>query len=107
VRGKPRDPLEKDISLNGSRFYLEAGPGISQMNYTGNPSYPMTISSLPRVGGRRIQLKLLRENQFQIPLTPQSHGRHPEQNDATTTMHGTDSAVRRQAGEHSGVRLRL
>jgi hypothetical protein len=69
VRGKPRDPLEKDISLERVEdFTSKLERGISQMNYHGHAVYPMSDFITAReLVGRRIQLKLLRESQFQIP----------------------------------------
>jgi hypothetical protein len=69
VRGKPRDPLEKDISLERvEEFTSKLERGISQMKYHGQAVYPMSDFITAReLVGRRVQLKLLRENQFQIP----------------------------------------
>lgn len=69
VRGKPRDPVEKDISLRRvEEFTSKLERGISQMSYHGHAVYPMSdLITARELVGRRIQLKLLRENQFQIP----------------------------------------
>jgi MoaA/NifB/PqqE/SkfB family radical SAM enzyme len=69
VRGRPRDPIEKDISLQRvEEFTSKLERGISAMNYHGHAVYPMSDFITAReLVGRKIQLKLLRENRFQIP----------------------------------------
>jgi MoaA/NifB/PqqE/SkfB family radical SAM enzyme len=69
VRGKPRDPLEKDVNLDQvEKFALKLERGIQQGDYHGHAVYPMSDFITAReLLGRRIQLKLLRENRFQIP----------------------------------------
>jgi len=70
--GKPRDPLEKDISLERVEdFTVEAGRGISQMNTHGQAilsdgAHLITGASWLAA----ILVKLLRENQFISPVTP-------------------------------------
>lgn len=69
VRGQPRDPLEKNISLQRvEEFTSKLERGIWQRNYHGHAVYPMSDFITAReLVGRKIQLKLLRENRFQIP----------------------------------------
>jgi MoaA/NifB/PqqE/SkfB family radical SAM enzyme len=69
VRGKPRDPLEKDVNLDQvQEFALKLERGIQQGDYYGHAVYPMSDFITAReLIGRRIQLNVLRENRFQIP----------------------------------------
>jgi len=69
VRGKPRDPLEKDIDLERvAEFTSKLERGIGQSNYHGHAVYPMSdLITARELVGRRIQLKVLQENRYQIP----------------------------------------
>jgi len=69
VRGKPRDPLEKDINLGAvEEFVSKLERGIQEGSYHGQSVYPMSdLITARELIGRQIQLKVLRENQFQIP----------------------------------------
>jgi MoaA/NifB/PqqE/SkfB family radical SAM enzyme len=69
VRGKPRDPLEKDIRLAVvEEFASKLERGIREGAYHGHEVYPMSdIITARELVGRRIQLKVLQENQYQIP----------------------------------------
>jgi len=69
VRGKPRDPVEKNIRLSAVEdFTSKLERGIHRGNYYGQAVYPMSDFITAReLVGRRIQLKVLRENQYQIP----------------------------------------
>jgi MoaA/NifB/PqqE/SkfB family radical SAM enzyme len=69
VRGKPRDPLEKDINLGAvEEFISKLERGVQQGAYHGHAVYPMSdLITARELVGRRIQLKVLRENRFQIP----------------------------------------
>ncbi len=69
VRGKPRDPAEKELDLNlVEEFTRKLERGIQRGAYHGHAVYPMSDFITAReLVGRRIQLKLLRENRFQIP----------------------------------------
>jgi sulfatase maturation enzyme AslB (radical SAM superfamily) len=69
VRGKPRDPLEKDINLGTvEEFISKLERGVQQGAYHGQAVYPMSdLITARELVGRQIQLKVLRENRFQIP----------------------------------------
>ena len=69
IRGKPRDPAEKDLDLNlVQEFFRKLERGIQQGAYRGHAVYPMSDFITAReLVGRRIQLRVLRENRFQIP----------------------------------------
>ncbi len=69
VRGKPRDPLEKDINLERvEEFTSNLERGIKERSYRGHAVYPLSdLITARELIGRRIQLKLLKENRFQIP----------------------------------------
>lgn len=69
VRGKPRDPLEKDINLDPvEEFVSKLERGVQQGAYHGHAVYPMSdLITARELVGRQIQLKVLRENRFQIP----------------------------------------
>ena len=69
VRGKPRDPLEKDINLiTVEEFISKLERGLQQGAYHGHAVYPMSdLITARETIGRQIQLKVLRENHFQIP----------------------------------------
>jgi MoaA/NifB/PqqE/SkfB family radical SAM enzyme len=69
VRGKPRDPIEKNIRLSAvEEFTSKLERGIQRGTYHGHAVYPMSDFITAReLVGRRIQLKVLQENQYQIP----------------------------------------
>jgi MoaA/NifB/PqqE/SkfB family radical SAM enzyme len=69
VRGKPRDPLEKDINLDAvEEFVSKLERGVQQGAYHGQAVYLMSdLITARELVGRQIQLKVLRENRFQIP----------------------------------------
>lgn len=69
VRGKPRDPLEKDINLGAvEEFTSKLERGLQQGAYHGHAVYPMSdLITARELVGRQIQLNVLRENRFQIP----------------------------------------
>jgi MoaA/NifB/PqqE/SkfB family radical SAM enzyme len=69
VRGKPRDPLEKEVNLGTvEEFVTKLERGIKQGAYYGQAVYPMSdLITARELLGRQIQLKVLQENRFQIP----------------------------------------
>jgi len=69
VRGKPRDPLEKNINLDTvEEFISKLERGIHEGAYHGQAVYPMSdLITARELVGRDIQLRVLRENRFQIP----------------------------------------
>jgi len=69
VRGKPRDPLEKEVNLGTvEEFITKLERGIKEGAYYGQAVYPMSdLITARELVGRQIQLKVLQENRFQIP----------------------------------------
>jgi MoaA/NifB/PqqE/SkfB family radical SAM enzyme len=69
VRGAPRDPGEKNIDLDRVQEFTDRlERGIREGAYHGHAVYPMSdLITARELVGRRIQLKVLRENRFQIP----------------------------------------
>jgi MoaA/NifB/PqqE/SkfB family radical SAM enzyme len=69
VRGAPRDPAEKRIDLDRvEEFAARLERGIRGGAYHGHEVYPLSdLITARELVGRRIQLKVLRENAFQIP----------------------------------------
>jgi MoaA/NifB/PqqE/SkfB family radical SAM enzyme len=69
VRGSPRDPREKSIDLDRvESFFSRLEHGIRLGDYHGHSVYPLSdLITARELIGRRLQLKVFREERYQIP----------------------------------------
>jgi MoaA/NifB/PqqE/SkfB family radical SAM enzyme len=69
VRGTPRDPCAKDVDINKfEAFSQRIEEDILSSTLPGYSNFPMSTFVIARdIIGRRLTMKLLRENRYQIP----------------------------------------
>jgi MoaA/NifB/PqqE/SkfB family radical SAM enzyme len=69
VRGAPRDPREKHLDLDRvESFFARLERGIGKGDYQGQSVYPLSdLITARELVGRRLQLRVLREERYQIP----------------------------------------
>jgi radical SAM protein with 4Fe4S-binding SPASM domain len=69
VRGNPRDPIAKEVDINKyERFSKKLEEDIRNKVFYGHAVYPLSEFITARdILGRRLTIKLVKENRYQIP----------------------------------------